>query len=182
LQALNLGAHVQAELSVEITQGFIKQQQVWFFNERPSQGHTLLLSTRKLRRFALQQVLQLHERRNMFDLVLDDSARLTLDTQGKGEILINAQVRIERIALKHHANIALAGWEIVDDPSIEAQRTTGRAIDAGQHQERGRLATATGSEQGQKFSLGDATTEILDCWYGAKILTDPFEGDGSHKR
>ena len=114
--------------------------------------------------------------------MLDDGAGLTLDTQGKGEILVDGQVWIERIALKHHANIALAGWEVVDDPSIEAQRTTGRAVDAGQHQERGRLATATGSEQGQKFSLGDGTTELLDCWYSAKILTNPFEGDSSHGR
>ena len=44
----------------------------------------------------------------------------------------------------------------------------------------GRLATATGSEQSQKFSLGDGTTESLDCWYGAKILANPFEDDSSH--
>jgi hypothetical protein len=45
LQALDLGAHVQTQLRVEIAQGFSKQQQVGVFNERPSQRHTLLLST-----------------------------------------------------------------------------------------------------------------------------------------
>jgi len=80
LQAFDLGAHVQTELSVEITQGFIKQQQVGFFNKRSSQGHTLLLSTRKLCRFALQQVPQLHERCNVLDFALDDRAGLALDT------------------------------------------------------------------------------------------------------
>src|SRR5215510_789997 len=118
----------------------------------------------------------------MLDFVLDDSAGLALDTQGKGEILVDGQMRIERVALKHHANIALAGREVVDATSVEAQHTAGRAVDAGQHQECGRLATATGSEQGQKFSLGDGTTELLDCWYGAKILINPFKGDSSHGR
>src|SRR5262245_32437414 len=99
----------------------------------------------------------------MLDFMLEDSTGLTLDTEGKGKIRVDSQVWIERIALKHHANIALPGWQVVDNSSIETQRTPGRAVDAGQHQERGRLATATGAEPGQKFSLGDGTIEILDC-------------------
>src|SRR5215813_15136372 len=118
----------------------------------------------------------------MLDFVLDDSAGLALDTQGKGEILVDGQMRIERIALKHHANIALARRKIVDNTSVEAQYPTGRAVDAGQHQECGRLATATGSEQGQKFSLGDGTIELLDGWDGAEIRCNPFEGGSSHGR
>ena len=117
----------------------------------------------------------------MLDLMLDDSAGLALDTQGKGGFCRRSGVDRAHSS-ETPCNIALAGWEVVDDPSIEAQRTTSRAVDAGQHQERSRLATATGSEQGQKFSLGDGTTEILDCWYSAKILTNPFEGDSSHGR
>jgi hypothetical protein len=45
---------------------------------------------------------------------------LMLDTQGEGEILVDGQVRIGRIDLKHHTNIALAGQKVMNDPSVEA--------------------------------------------------------------
>src|SRR5712691_5163124 len=89
-------------------------------------------------------------------------------------------MRIERIALKDHANVPLARREIVDHASVEAQRTPGRAVDTRQHQERGRLATATGAKQRQKFALGNGTTQLLHCWYSAKILANAFEGDSGH--
>src|SRR5262249_10072677 len=118
----------------------------------------------------------------MLDFVLDDGAGLALDTQGKSEILVDGHMWIERIALKHHANIALARREIVDDTSVEAQYPTGRGGDSGQHPRGGRLCRSPWCQQGRKSCLGDGTTEIMDCWDGAEILRNPFEGDSSHGR
>src|SRR5437899_6734394 len=100
MQVPDLGTHVQPQLGVEIAQGLVKEEHVRLFDQRPAQGNTLLLSTRELRRFALQEVLELHQRGNLPHLPWDVSAGLPLHTQREGEILEDREMGIERIALK----------------------------------------------------------------------------------
>jgi len=158
----------------------VKQEHVRLFDQRPAQGDTLLLSTRELCRFALQEALDLHQRGNLFHLPGDDSTGLPLHTQGESEILEDGEMGIERVALKDHANIALTRRHIIHDSPIEAQHSTRRPVDTSQHQQGSGFAAATGSEQGQKLTLGNGAAEILHRRHRAKILADLFQSDSSH--
>ena len=58
LNSLQLDLHCFAQLQVECSQWFVKQQRTWVIHQRASQCNTLLLSTRKLRRFAFCKIIQ----------------------------------------------------------------------------------------------------------------------------
>ena len=48
LQALDFGAHLFAQLRIEIPQRFVEQQQLWLTHQGAGQGQALLLTTGQL--------------------------------------------------------------------------------------------------------------------------------------
>ena len=50
-----LGAHVSTQPRIEVGQGFVQQKHLWLPHQRAAECHTLLLSTRQLPRFTIQQ-------------------------------------------------------------------------------------------------------------------------------
>ena len=53
--------------------------------------------------------------------------------QAKGKVFTHAHVRVERIALEHHGDVAIAGRHFVDQPLANVQRATGDGLEAGDH-------------------------------------------------
>ena len=51
--------HAHAERRIEVAEGLVEQEHGGLPDERPAEGHTLLLAARQLARQPLQQVLQL---------------------------------------------------------------------------------------------------------------------------
>ena len=60
LQGLKLVLHLLAQFVVQRGEGLIQQKQTRFVDHRTGDGHTLLLTTRQLMRFALSKLLQLY--------------------------------------------------------------------------------------------------------------------------
>ena len=64
VQQLDLGAHVHAQLRVEVRQRLVEQEQRRVAGERPAHGDALALAARQLRRLAVEQVLHLQRLRD----------------------------------------------------------------------------------------------------------------------
>ena len=59
VQALDLGAHVDAQLGVEVGQRLVEQEDLRVAHQRPAHGDALALAARKLARLALEQMADL---------------------------------------------------------------------------------------------------------------------------
>lgn len=67
IQALDLGAHFDAQLGVEVDQGLIKQKQLRVTRQGTPHGDAPTLATRELRRSAVQQLLDLQHGGHLMD-------------------------------------------------------------------------------------------------------------------
>ena len=83
------------------------------------------------------------------------SLRQLLQLQAKGDVVPNAQMREQGIALEDHSNIALTGSDIINHAAVHVQLSLGDFLKAGNHTQGSCLAAAGGSKQNQTLSLSD---------------------------
>src|SRR5262245_24696801 len=91
-------------------------------------------------------------------------------------------MRIERIVLEHHGDVALDGREIINALAVHQDVARGRVLESGDHIERRRLAAARGAEKGHELALGNGEIDILAGRIKAEHLRDIPEFDGRHGR
>ena len=114
LQRQQLGPHLHTQALVEVGQGLVKQQHLRLDHDGARQRHTLLLATRKLAGSALSLFAQAHHVEHRSHLGFDGGFVQTAFDQTKGHVVPHAQVRPQRVALKHHADVALPRWQGAD--------------------------------------------------------------------
>jgi hypothetical protein len=82
--------------------------------------------------------------------------------RGEAEIVRNAQMRIEAIALEHHGDIALARAQIVDPPAADQDIAVRRILQAGDHAQQRALAAPGGAEEHREAAAVDGEIESGD--------------------
>jgi hypothetical protein len=63
-------------------------------------------------------------------------------------------VRVQRIALEHHRDVAVLGLQLVDDFAVDQDLTAGDGLQAGQHAQQGGLAAAGWADQHDELAIG----------------------------
>src|SRR5437870_1808107 len=91
--------------------------------------------------------------------------------QAELHVVEHAQVRVERLALKYHGNIAVAWGQVVDHSVGDADVAAGDLFQSGDHPECGRLPTTRRPHQTDEFTIGDVEVELGD---GECVTRIPF--------
>ena len=73
----------------------------------------------------------------------------------EAHIVGNGHVRIQRVVLEHHRNVALLGMDIVDDAVPDRNRAGGDVFEPCEHPQQGRLAATGGTDQDDEFTVVD---------------------------
>ena len=71
-------------------------------------------------------------------------------------------MRVERVALEHHRDVAVLGLDVVDDPVADPDRALGRILEPGDHAQRGGLPAARRAEQHEELAVVDLEREVVD--------------------
>jgi predicted homoserine dehydrogenase-like protein len=69
---------------------------------------------------------------------------------------------VQRVVLKHHRNVALARPPVGDVDIVEADRTAGDVLQAGDTAKGRRLATARRTDEDEELPVGDVEAHVLD--------------------
>ena len=77
-------------------------------------------------------------------------------------------MRIERIVLEHHRDVALFGLDIVDDAVADRNRARGDVFEAREHPQQGRFATTGGADQHDKGPVLDRNRDAVQHLEAAK--------------
>lgn len=175
LDALELQLHLASQLEVEGTERLVEQQDLRVVDERAGDGDPLLLATGELVRLALGEVAELDELQHVVDLLLHglDAAA----AQPEGDVLVDAQVREERVALEDRVDGAFVRRQGGDVLVAETDGARRRVLESGDHPQRGGLSAAGGAEQGEERALRDGQVQRVDGREGAVGLADPGEAD-----
>ena len=169
MQFNNSGSGAVAQLGIEVAEWFVHQKHRRLTGHGAAQGHPLFLATRKLLGSAVQKRCQLQRFRHRGDPLLNlllaaganlqwgrqvaaESVQLILQllpggsglasSQPEAEVLSNAQVGIEGIALEHHCHIPPAGADLAHGSAADPDLTGRWRLKACQQAQQGAFATS----------------------------------------
>ena len=112
LQLLELDPRLEPELGVEIGERLVEEEQPRLAHDGAREGAALLLAAGQLAGLAVEQMLDLDLARRPPGPRGAISARLSLrHLERKGDVLEHRHVRVERVALEHHGDVAIARVE-----------------------------------------------------------------------
>src|SRR4029450_6111841 len=78
-----------------------------------------------------------------------------------GEIVVDTNVLVKRIVLKHHGDVAILGRQSVHNSVADADFTGADILKPGNHAQSGRLSAAGGPDQGDEFLVGDGKIHVF---------------------
>ena len=107
MQFPDLGTHLGAHSGIKIRKRLIKQEYLGLADHRPAQRHSLPLSAGQLRRPAAQQVAEPEYLRRLGDARLDLQLGHLAKLQAECNVLLDVEMRKQRIILEHHRHIAI---------------------------------------------------------------------------
>ncbi len=89
----------------------------------------------------------------------------------EAHVLAHGHVRVQRVVLEHHRDVAVLGREVIDQLAVDPQLPVADLLEAGDHPQRGRLAAARGPDQDHQLPVADLEVEILD---GERPVIEPL--------
>ena len=104
-----------------------------------------------------------------------------LQLQGEGDVVADGEVRVQRVRLEHHRDVAILGLEVVHHLVTDAQLAGRDRFEAGDHAQRGRLPTAGRADEHQELAVGDIERELVHGVEAVLVhLVDLSELDAAH--
>ncbi|MDT4870618.1 hypothetical protein FQZ97_1057030 [compost metagenome] len=136
VELLDLGAHLRAQLRVEVRQRLVEQEDIRLAHDRAAHRDALALAAGKLRRTTLKQMAEIENGGRFGNPRLDVIGRAPGDLQRKAHVLGNGHVRIERIGLEDHGDVARPRRQIVDLEAADLDGAVADVLEAGDHTQR----------------------------------------------
>ena len=182
MQLLDLGAHLHAQLGIEIGERLVEQEHLRVAHDGAAHGDALALAARELAGVAREQRgepqyvgCDLHA---LVDLGLRRVAQLHREAHVGG----HGHVRVERVVLEDHGHVALLGRHVVDDAVADADLAAADVLQARDHaQERG-LAAARRAHQHHEFPVADIDRNAVQDLRGAERLAHAAAGYAGQRR
>ncbi len=163
LHPRDLGAHLHAQARVEVRERLVHQEDPRLADDRAAHRDALALAAGELARLALRAG---RARPSALAGALDAPSDLRLRrparAQAEGDVVEHRHVRVERVVLEHHRDVAPARVEVVDDARRRSDLPGADLLEAGDHPQRGRLAAARGPDEHHELARLDLEGEVAD--------------------
>ena len=108
METRDLDAHLHAQRRVEIGQRLVEEEDLGLAHDRAADGDALALAAGELLGLALEQRLDLQDARRLAHAPGDLVGGRAGHAQAEGHVLFHRHVRIERVGLEDHRDLALA--------------------------------------------------------------------------
>ena len=83
------------------------------------------------------------------------------ELEGEGHVVVNCHVRVERIVLEDHRDVAILGGDVVDDLAVDDHLALAYLLQAGYHAQSRGLAAAGGTDEHDELLVSDVDVEVL---------------------
>ena len=182
-QAGQVGPHLHAQLGVEVRQRLVHQERLWLADDRAPDRDALTLAARERPRAARDQVRQPEPLRRGGHPLGDRRAFHALHAQREAEVAGDVHVRVERVALEDHRDVAVLGSQVVDYARADADRPLGGVLQAGEHPQGSRLARARRADEDHQLAVADLEAEVAHRRGAVREdLAHALEGETGHQR
>ena len=107
LDARDLGPHLHTQLRVEVRERLVHQERRRLADDRTAHRNALPLAARQRARLAVEVLLEAEQLRGSVHAVVDLLLRQLAQAEPERDVLVDREVRVERIALEHHRDVAV---------------------------------------------------------------------------
>ena len=161
LQGAQVAAHADPHLGVEVAERLVEQQHLGLDGDGAGDGDALLLAARKLGRPAVGVGGEADQLQRLGHLGVDLATRQAAFLEAEGDVLGHRHVRPQRVALEHHADVALPWRQAGDVLAVEQHLARLRLGEARDQPQQGGLAAARGAEKGEELAGPDRKIDAL---------------------
>ena len=178
----DLRAHLNAQLGVEVRERLVHQEHLWAAHDCATHGDALTLATGERFRQTVEIVHQAEHLSGLLGACLDLGLLDLGNFQRETDVLANGHMRVQRVVLEHHCDVAVARWDVVNEAIADQQFSVGYFFEPSNHAQRGRLAAARGPDKYHEFTVLDVEVERVDSLWAIAVvlLADGAEGDFCH--
>ncbi|EGE58067.1 hypothetical protein RHECNPAF_35000121 [Rhizobium etli CNPAF512] len=182
MQPLDLGAHLHAQLGVEIGERLVEEEDLRLAHQRAADRDALALAARELARLAIEEVFDLQESGGVAHCLVALWRRHLPHLQAEADVPVHRQIGIERIGLKDHGDVAVlrmhAEHRSPADPDVAARRL-GKA---GNDVEQRGLAAARRTKQHEELAAFERNVDAFQRLDLAIGLADVFDVERAHDK
>ena len=175
---------VEAVVAVEVAGGLVAEDELRVGDDRPGNGHALLLPAGELLRIVARPVDDAHALQHLVDLLPTLRLAEAEVAQRQLHVLEDVHVVDEVEALEHEADDPAPQLQAVflaqggDIPAVEPVATRVGGVEESEDVEQGGLAAAGRAHHGYEFALPDRHVHILQCFclhrFGSETFVDVF--------
>ena len=132
VQARELGAHRDAELGVEVGERLVHEVRGGLAHHGAPHRDALALAAGELAGLAVEQLVEAEDLRDVVHAPVDLGLGRLAHLQAERQVLAHGHVRVERVVLEHHRDVAGAGRGVGDvaaaDPTTPSVTSSSPAI------------------------------------------------------
>ena len=122
----------------------------------------------------------LRMRGRLLDPAADLGPAVAAVLEPEGHVLEHRHVRVERVVLEHHGDVAVLGRRLVDQGIADPDLAGGDLLEAGDHAQGRALAAARRADQDHELAIGDREVDAAHRLDAAIALAEALEGDRGH--
>jgi hypothetical protein len=181
VQALDLRAGLHAQLGIEIGQRLVEQEHLGLPHHGAAERDALPLAARQLARAARQRGPEAQHFGGLADAPAHFLGRQFPALERERHVLLHCHVRVERVVLEHHRDVAVAWRQVVDLPLADPDLALAHVLESRDHAQHRGLAAAGRADQHHELAIRDGEVEIRHrAMVAAVDLADVREANGRH--
>ena len=165
----DFSTHGNTLLSVQVGQRLVHQEDADLTDDGTANSNTLTLTTGKGSGHTVQVIGQAQDLGNVTNLLVDHVFVNTLQGQAESQVIVNAHLGIQSIALEHHCDLSFTGALVVGIFTVDQELAAADILQACDHTQSGGLAAAGGTNENDEFALFDFQVEIVHCMIAVGI-------------
>ncbi len=162
MQLPDLGAHLDAQLGVEVAERLVEQEHLGIADDGPAHGDALALAAGELSRIAVEVRLQAEDAGGATDPLLHQRRVDAAQLQAERHVVDHLHVRIERVVLEHHRDVAFLGRQVVDHPAANRDLAARDLLEPGDHAQQRRFSAAARADQDDELAIADRNVDAMD--------------------
>ena len=177
----DLGTHLNAELSIQVGQRLVEQEDLRVTNDSAAQRDALTLTTGQSLRLTVEQLLDGQDLGSFTDQLIDLILRLLAELEAERHVVIHGHVRIQSIVLENHRDVAILRSNVVHETIADVELALGNLFQTGDHAQGGGLTAARRANQNDELLILDVEAEVRNSSNVARVdLVDVIQLQACH--
>ena len=162
LNVFKLNLHILAELEIERSERLVKKEDSRLNGKRTGNCDTLLLTARKRIDISSFKAVEVDKIKHFLNRLANFLFLHLLDTKSERNVLVNIQVRKQRITLKNGVYLSLMRRYTIDNFILKDNLSAVRFKESGDDTKCGCFSATRRSQQGNKFLVSNVHAEIFE--------------------